>query len=292
VTLSHQVPPPSPRRQVSTTQPPSHAYAAPRKQVAVNPRQVSAVYGMPSRDPVAVSHVSRRAPVYDMASNVGKKSFYAGFGVAADVINPHGVSELSANGFFPLKVEFNNSASGVNLSPKIFIGVENLDCFKGYGFRFQAGADFHTIKLSNAKIVRGFDDGDALIASQAIMDYYFNYTFNLTAQVTKKLSDNLDGYLGLSLLATWAQISQKYTGLIDDLPINSDSGEMSRFILGASPQIGFIYRVSDKLFYYLDAHLSFYQRLSQEGIPFLIFRFNTRMTPQWGGISAGIGWKL
>ncbi|MDC0349005.1 hypothetical protein OAN21_01170 [Alphaproteobacteria bacterium] len=303
VTIRQQ-PPPPPREQVAvrSQDPRRHAYAVPREQVTPKPQQVSTVYGAPSVEPVSVSHVSRRAPVYDMASNVGKKSFYAGFGVAADVINPHGNTEIVTAINFPelpnrLRSEF-NSGSSLQLSPKIFIGVEQENIFKGVGLRLQIGADFHRIHLSKQSIGSDLldddEDFDFAGASLTSMDFYFNYTFSVGAQLTKKLSNNLEGYLGLSVLGTWAQITQNYTFGGEDLAfLKVDSGEKSLFMLGVSPQIGFIYRASDRLFYCLDAHLSFYQRALHQGNSILgILRFDTRMIPQWGGISAGIGWKL
>jgi hypothetical protein len=291
VTLRHQIPPPPLREQVSATPLPPDVYGEQRKQVASKPQQVSTVYGVPSRDPVAVSHVSRRSPVYDMASNIGKKSYYAGIGVSADVINPHGRTETNIPVFDlqgkPIKGDFNNSGTGMHFSPKIFIGMEDLSLFKECGLRLQVGADFHTIHLNKKKNGQDFSG----LPYELSMNFYFNYTFNIAAQVTKRISNNLDGYLGVSLLGTWAQISQNY--VTDDDATTFDSGETSRFMLGISPQVGFIYRASDKLFYYLDAHLSFYQRISQQGISVQnIFRFDTIMTPRWGGISAGAGWKL
>ena len=239
------------------------------------------------------AEMPKHTATYDMASNVGARAYYAGVGVNVDVINPRGHTEsniaIPEDNLGRLESNFNNTASGAHLSPKIFVGIEQEDFYKGWGLRLQAAADFHTVDIQKKdSFIQRDDEGDTT-GLEAVMKFRFNYTLSLTAQLKKKIINNLDGYVGLSLLATWAQIAHSY--FTDDIP--ADSGEANRFIFGVSPSAGLLFNFSDKMFGYLEGHVSFYQRASYEGTAVAeVLRFDTRMEPIWAGIGVGIGWKL
>ena len=237
--------------------------------------------------PQAAAPFKSEQATYDMASN-GGYSYYAGVGFDFDAINPLGVLEIGQPTATDSRFQdkYNTFSSGLYFSPKIFAGFEQANFYKDWTLRLQAGVDFHTIELK--KTTPSTDSvGNNGLAS---MKFRFHYTYNFAAQLKKKMGEKVDGYVGMSLLASWASISNDLNS--NAPPVDVTGGDVHRFMFGISPQVGLIYHASDKMFYYLDGHLAFYQRLNNDGVLSSPVSMNARMQPIWAGIGLGIGWKL
>lgn len=221
-----------------------------------------------------------------MASNNSGVSYYAGVGASFDTVNPWGLVEWCNDNVtgerFQNKV--NSFSGGLYFSPKIFIGLEQGNFYKDWALRVQAGVDFHTMSIKNRSI---FVDNQANTGTLSL-NPQFHYTYSLAAHLKKKIAPKLEGYMGMGLLASWTSVGT----YVSNLANQEIQGNLThQFMFGVSPQIGLIYHASDKMFYYLDGHCTFYKRLVVDGI-LVDTAVNAHLQPIWAGIGLGVGWKL
>ncbi|HCI48672.1 MAG: hypothetical protein A2621_00680 [Alphaproteobacteria bacterium RIFCSPHIGHO2_01_FULL_41_14] len=207
---------------------------------------------------------------------------YGGLGLNADFVNPHFKTTVYNTAHAPVD---DINAYYFLSSPRLFLGAENPTFFGSFGgVRVQGDLFLHNFSIQEDSMHGGH-------ATFAILKINFESTVSLAGQVTKKISDQMEGYLGVRFLGTW-MTSLYVASNVLRAPVLSED----QLLPGISPHVGLIYSVSDKLFCYLEGYISYYrtiERLGSESAAVTSPGATTiRITPTWAGVGVGVGWRF